>query len=608
MLQTLSDLFLLISDDGKKITNKDILIFYNFIIKKMPQIEQQYPSIILKSLDNSYENNSTDDKKQKNVNEFKNSKEAKKIFTHFQKQILNLFNELLDYCYNTKIIKLNDKFEKMVKGKIDDKIREKANSKKNLNNNNCKYNYNNVYQKELFIKKAKKEEFRNILIVLLVNGEINFNIYPNDYVNFFNSENKSKIRESAELFMKFIKNVIIIYKENKKNINKKLHNKSNYNTDKKKETKNNNKKDEKNKTDEKYKSEVKNDKKDEIKNNIGLKAFNTDIKIVDTKNKNIKINNRKAIRNKNNKNKFSSDVSKNKFISLSNSENYNPKKSKENIIEKKRTLLSERSIIINNDNSINDDDDEDEINDTIRCETPKNINKEPNIEKEKINLGKIFFNNDQNKRRYSADKNTNIINTNTRITISSLPSKDEDKLNSKPKKKRDISEYNSSKRFSYAKNQKKNLVNRNKNNISPGTKYNKYHQSLIDEKYINNIKEKKNFLDDKMKPINKSQSIIAKDPFNIDTLNIGKIVKNKKYNCESVNNKKIEKEEEKPDTIFNDEYNLVSKVRKDKNNNEFKDIYLYKNLEVHQHLVIFNEDNKKEEKEDDSEDIGCIIF
>ena len=111
-----------------------------------------------------------------------------------------------------------------------------------------------------------------------------------------------------------------------------------------------------------------------------------------------------------------------------------------------------------------------------------------------------------------------------------------------------------------------------------------------------------------MKPINKSQSIIAKDPFNIDTLNIGKIVKNKKYNCESVNNKKIEKEEEKPDTIFNDEYNLVSKIRKDKNNNEFKDIYLYKNLEVHQHLVIFNEDNKKEEKEDDSEDIGCIIF
>ena len=103
----------------------------------------------------------------------------------------------------------------------------------------------------------KKEEFRNILIILLVNGEINFNIYPNDYVNFFNSENKSKIRESAELFMKFIKSVIIIYKENKKNINKKLHNKSNYNTDKKKETKNNNKKDEKNKTDEKYKSEVK---------------------------------------------------------------------------------------------------------------------------------------------------------------------------------------------------------------------------------------------------------------------------------------------------------------------------------------------------------------
>ena len=51
MLQALSDFFLLISKDGEKITNKDISTFYNFIIKKMPQIEQQFPSIIIKALE-----------------------------------------------------------------------------------------------------------------------------------------------------------------------------------------------------------------------------------------------------------------------------------------------------------------------------------------------------------------------------------------------------------------------------------------------------------------------------------------------------------------------------------------------------------------------------
>ena len=622
MLQTISDLFLLLSDDGKKITNKDLSILYNFIIKKIPQIEQQYPSIILKSLDISQNNNSTGDKKKNNTNEYKNYKDSKKYFNHFQKQILNLFNDLLDYCYNEGIIKLDDKFEKIIKG-IDDKIREKTNNRKNIINNS-KYNYNNIYQKEISIKKAKKEELRNFLIYLIINGEINFNINPNDYVNFFNSENKAKNRASAEQFMKFIKNIIIIYKENKKNINKRLNNKSNNTTDKKvnkseAKNNNNNKTAEKhNKTDEKNnKIDEKQNKTDEKKNkskgkksSIGIKNFNTDSKIVPINNKNTKISDKNIDRNilRNNKNKFTSDILKNKIINISNSENYNFKKIlKENIINKKINPLSDKSIIINNDISIDGDDDE--INDTIRCLTPKNIDKEPYIEKEKekekINLGKIFLNNEHNQRRFSADKNTKV---NNRLTISAIPSKNENRFNSKESKNRDISEYNnSSKRLSYSKNQKRNLINRNDNR--PEIKYNQYHQSLLDDKYINNIKEKRNFIEDKTKPINKSQSIISREPFNRDTLNIEKIIKNNKYNCESILNKKKEKKEDnKPDTIFNDKYNLVSKIRKDKNNNEFKELYLYKNLEVHQHLVIFNDDNKKEESNDDDDDIKCIII
>ena len=622
MLQTISDLFLLISDDGKKITNKDLSILYNFIIKKIPQIEQQYPSIILKSLDTSSQNNnSTGDKKKNNSNEYKDNKDSKKYFNHFQKQILNLFNDLLDYCYNECIIKLDDKFEKVIKG-IEDKIREKTNNRKNINNNS-KYNYNNIYQKEIYIKKAKKEEIRNFLICLIINGEINFNIYPNDYVNFFNSENRAKNRANAEQFMKFIKNIIIIYKENKKNINKRLINKSNNNTDKKinkNEIKNNNNKtaDKYNKTNEKNnKTDEKHNKTDEKNNNkskgkkscIGIKNFNTDSKIHPINHKSSKINDKNIDRNilRNNKHKFTSDILKNKLINISNSENFNFKKPiiQENIINKKLNPLSDRSIIINNDISI-DDNDDDEINDTIRCQTPKNIDKESFKENQKINLGKIFINNEQSQRRHSADKNTKV---NNRLTISAIPSKNEKRLNSKESKKRDISEYNnnSSKRLSYSKNQKKNVINRNNN--SPEIKYNQYHQSLLDDKYINNIKEKRNFIEDKNKPINKSQSIISREPFNKDTFNIDKIIKNNKYNCESVFNKKKEKKEDnKPDTIFNDKYNLVSKIRKDKNNNEFKELYLYKNLEVHQHLVIFKEDNKKDENKDDDDDARCVII
>ena len=234
MLQSLSDLFLVISNDTKKITNKDLSILYNFIIKKIPQIEQLYPSLVSKSLNYSSSSiKSIEDKNQINVNDLKSNKDSKKIIVQFQKKAMSLFNDFIDYCYNEGIIKLNNKFEKVIKGKIDDKLKEKNNIKNLSNNLRYNYNYNNLYQKELLLKKTRKEEIRNFLIFLIINGDINFNIYPNHYVNFFNSENRSKNRLTAEQFMKFIKLTIKIYKDIKKNSNKRITTKSNNNTDKK---------------------------------------------------------------------------------------------------------------------------------------------------------------------------------------------------------------------------------------------------------------------------------------------------------------------------------------------------------------------------------------
>lgn len=42
---------------------------------------------------------------------------------------MNFFNNLIEYCYNEGIIKLNKKFDQILRVKIDDKIKEKVNKK-----------------------------------------------------------------------------------------------------------------------------------------------------------------------------------------------------------------------------------------------------------------------------------------------------------------------------------------------------------------------------------------------------------------------------------------------------------------------------------------------
>jgi len=580
MLQSLSDFFLLISSDSKKITNRDLTIFYNFIVKKMPQMEQQYPNLVSKSLSTSEGKNYNNDKDELDIKEFKNCKDSKKIFAHFQKQIMNLFNNLIEYCYNEGIIKLNKKFDQVLKVKIDDKIKEKVNKKMS---NNWKYNYNN----NQYIKRAKTNEIRNFLIFLIINGDINFNIYPNEFVNFFNSENKSKNRNIVDQFMRIIKNIIKIYKDNKRNNIKKISGKLNSNTDKKA----NNSERKKNKN-----TEEKNNVTDGKNNSTGIKSINTEGKICDTeiKSKNIIDSHIYKTEGKTEKNDTGKKNRTNR-VTLSNDENFNTKK----ILKDSKLNNKANNNIIDNDSSS-----QDEINDTIRCETPRNVHKEAKIDlSTKMNLDNKILNYEENQRRYSADKKINKIND--RLTVPIFKSKGGNKIQINNTKK--VNNEFSPKKHSNSKNQKKNVMNRNKKEISPMDKFEKYHKSLIDDNYEFNIKEKKNFKEDEIKPINKSQRIINKEPvINSELLNINSVYYNK---INDYGNQNKKKEEEEHDTIFNDKYNLVSKVKIDKNNNQFKDIYLYKNLEVHQHLVIFHEDKEKEENDDDDvDDIGCVII
>ena len=289
MLQALSDLFLVISNDTKKITNQDLSIFYNFIIKKIPQIEQQYPLIISKIL-----NISSNDSKDDNINK---DKDTKKLFIHFQKQIFNLYTELIYFCFKEGIIKLNNKI-----------LQENILIKVGFNNN----------------KQSNDNELQKFLIYLVINNKVNCIIYPNEYIKFFNLENKRKI--IAERFMKFIKQMIIIYKESKKHYNIK-------------------------------------------------RIINTEKKESNTEKK-LGLNNR---------------LNDNKNILSLTKINDN----------KNNSLQSDKSIIMNNsaENSI----EEDEQNDTLCCNTPKNIS--INDYKDK-NINNNKFNNQNKNKNNLSQRNT----------------------------------------------------------------------------------------------------------------------------------------------------------------------------------------------------------
>jgi len=568
MLQTLCDFYLLLSNDGKKITNKDLSIFYNFIIKKIPKIEQQYPNLILQSLSKIDEVSSFkfyEKKKQIYLNELNNNNEPKEIMFYFQKQLLNLFNDLIYYFYKQGNIKLNSKIENEIKEKISEI-----------------YKFNEIDKKDS--KEVKIEQITNFLKLLTIKEYIQYSINPSSFINFFNGENKLKNFYCVVQFMNYIRSITKIYKESK---NK---NKINYKISKTEKKISKGKKilftnERNNYTD---------NKNNNSKNNCN------DTKTYSTERKSNKTDNRIEVKNM----KYINISDKHIFNTEQNIESYKKKDESEKIIKDIKLSMKGKEITINNtiDNDdgkdINNikklDESENEVDDTVRCETLKNAYQDIEVD---VNNSKSiynkFLNNNQNKGRCFVDKNKNKI----RLTISNIPLL-EQKLKSKQKKIK--TNRNSPKVFHYSNTQNNKFGNKTISSVNEGISENLEHYSFEknSKNKKNNNEKMRNITDNtKIKDI-KDKNIIKKE--NIENNKISRYIHNS--NKQNDNNKY--------ETIFNDKYNLVSKIKVDNNNNLFKESFLYKNLEVHQHLVIFNdnENSEKEYKNEDDDIPGCIII
>ena len=192
-------------------------IFYQFITKKIEEIEIHHSTVIISSLNKNNFN------QKNNVNSINIGKKGfflqnetlekrdnkKLLIKNFQNELLFLFNDMIDYLYENKIIIL-------------------SNDKRNLLTNQL--NKNIKYLGKLQSKKIEKEKIRNFIIELINSNKLNnnfisFNFTINHFINFFNSENKNKNRLIVEKFINMVETIIKIYKNDikighKKNIYK----------------------------------------------------------------------------------------------------------------------------------------------------------------------------------------------------------------------------------------------------------------------------------------------------------------------------------------------------------------------------------------------------
>ena len=131
MLKTLVDLFLLLSNDKKTITSHNMLIFYQFITKKIFEIENHHPTMLITSLDKNYINQKNNEnifnkgrKGFSNHNELMENKDKKKIIIkNFQNELLFLFNDMIDYLNENKILILSNDKKDILTNKINKKIK-----------------------------------------------------------------------------------------------------------------------------------------------------------------------------------------------------------------------------------------------------------------------------------------------------------------------------------------------------------------------------------------------------------------------------------------------------------------------------------------------------
>ena len=222
MLKTLIDFFLLISSDKTKITSTNISTFYQFTTKKIIDIENQRPFIITNSL--SYSNLNLKQSYNENISSknidgfiFQNDESTNKTnritdknvaIKKFQKELISLFNDMIDFMYEEKIVILREDKKIILINKINNKLKEK--------NIFVKGNASNYA-----INDIKKIETRNYIIELINNNKYNdnfasFNFTIKNFIGFFNTKNRNKNRYIAEQFIKAINPVIKIYKNDKK--------------------------------------------------------------------------------------------------------------------------------------------------------------------------------------------------------------------------------------------------------------------------------------------------------------------------------------------------------------------------------------------------------
>ena len=222
MLKTLIDFFLLISCDKKKITCTNISTFYQFITKKIIDIENQRPFIIINSL--SYSNLYLKQSYNENISSknidgfiFQNDESTNKTnrimdkniaIKKFQKELISLFNDMIDFIYEEKIVILREDNKIILINKINNKLKDKNIFVKGKASN---YAINDI----------KKIETRNYIIELINNNKYNdnfisFNFTIKNFIDFFNTKNRNKNRYIAEQFVKAINPIIKIYKNDKK--------------------------------------------------------------------------------------------------------------------------------------------------------------------------------------------------------------------------------------------------------------------------------------------------------------------------------------------------------------------------------------------------------
>ncbi len=220
MLKALIDFFLLISSDKKTITCNNILTFYQFITKKIIDIENQRPFIITNSLSQSNLKRSyigniasanndifaiqTDEYINKTNRIMDKNIEIKK----FQKEIISLFNDMIDFLYEENIIILKEDKKNILKNNINKKLKEKNAFPRSNSFNNM-------------INDIKKMEIRNYIIELINDNKNNnnfssFNFTIKHFIDFFNTKNKNKNRLIAEKFIIAINPIIKLYKNDKK--------------------------------------------------------------------------------------------------------------------------------------------------------------------------------------------------------------------------------------------------------------------------------------------------------------------------------------------------------------------------------------------------------